>query len=122
MNRATTPSMLRMVAADLLHDRQTVSAVAGRLAADFAKSRRPVSRAAAGRDTLAVARHLGAKMHRACAGFPRLFSAVFRAPPRPAGQKPPAFRFWDPRSAFGTLESPKNAFGTDACPPMVSIR
>jgi hypothetical protein len=35
------------------------SAVAGRLAADFAKSRRPVSRAAAGSDTLAVARHLG---------------------------------------------------------------
>jgi hypothetical protein len=29
---------------------------------------------------------------------------------------PPAFRFWEPRSAFGTLESPKNAFGTDAWP------
>jgi len=41
------------------------------------------------------------------------FSPVFRAPP---GQKPPPLRFWDPRSAFGTLESPKNAFGTDAWP------
>ena len=55
-------------------------------------------------------------MRRALAGFPRLFSVVFRAPPRPAGQKPPTFRFGDHHSAFGDSQRSPKFLGTDAWP------